>query len=49
MKGFIIFVIVVLIGYGFIQWTQTIKTNTDFAEKVDHQGSDTEIEHVVSG
>ena len=37
MKGFIIVVLVVVIGYGFVQWVQVFKANNDFAEKVDHQ------------
>ena len=37
MKGFIIIVIVVLIGYGFVQGLQVFKANGDFAERVDHE------------
>jgi hypothetical protein len=37
MKGFIIIVIVVLIGYGFVQGLQVFKANGDFAEQVDHE------------
>jgi hypothetical protein len=37
MKGLIIAVLVVVIGYGFVQWVEIFKTNTDFAERVDRQ------------
>jgi hypothetical protein len=37
MKGFIVIVIVVLIGYGFVQGLQIFKANGDFAEQVDHE------------
>jgi hypothetical protein len=37
MKGFIIIVIVVVIGYGFVQGLQVFKANGDFAEQVDHE------------
>jgi hypothetical protein len=37
MKGFIIIVIVVLVGYGFVQGLQIFKANGDFAEQVDHE------------
>lgn len=37
MKGLIIAVIVVAIGYGAVQWMEMLKANNDFAEKVDQQ------------
>jgi hypothetical protein len=37
MKGFIIIVIVVLVGYGFVQGLQIFKANGDFAERVDQE------------
>ncbi len=37
MKGFLIVVIVVLIGYGFVQSLHALKAKSDFAERVDHQ------------
>ena len=37
MKGFIIAVIVLAIGYGAVQWMEIFKANSDFAEKVDGQ------------
>jgi hypothetical protein len=41
MKGFIIIVVVLVIGYGFVQGLQVFKANGDFAEQVDH-----ELDHV---
>ena len=37
MKGLLIVVIVVLIGYGFVQSLHALKAKSDFAERVDHQ------------
>jgi ABC-type molybdate transport system ATPase subunit len=37
MKGIIIAVILLAIGYGFVQWVEIFKANADFAEKVDGQ------------
>jgi hypothetical protein len=37
MKGFIIVVLVVVIGYGVVQWMEVFKANSDFGERVDHQ------------
>ena len=37
MKGVIIVVVVVVIGYGLVQWMEIFKANSDFGEKVDHQ------------
>jgi hypothetical protein len=37
MKGLIIAVVVVAIGYGVVQWMEVFKANSDFAEKVDGQ------------
>ena len=37
MKGVIIAVVVVVIGYGMVQWMENLKAKTDFDERVDHQ------------
>ncbi len=37
MKGFIIVVVVVVLGYGMVQWMHNFKANGDFAERVDRQ------------
>ena len=37
MKGFIIAVVVVVIGYGIVQWMEIFKANSDFGERVDRQ------------
>ena len=37
MKGFIIAVVVVVIGYGVVQWMEVFKANSDFGERVDRQ------------
>ncbi|MGO9610750.1 MAG: hypothetical protein ACLPT4_14035 [Verrucomicrobiia bacterium] len=37
MKGFIIAVVVVVIGYGAVQWMEVFKANSDFSERVDRQ------------
>jgi hypothetical protein len=37
MRGAIIAVVVVVIGYGLVQWMEIFKANSDFGEKVDHQ------------
>ena len=37
MKGLIIVVVVLAIGYGAVQWMEVFKANSDFGEKVDHQ------------
>ncbi len=37
MKGFILTVLVVVIGYGFVQWVEIFKANTDFAGRVGAQ------------
>ena len=37
MKGLIIAVVVVAIGYGLVQWMEIFKANSDFADKLDHQ------------
>jgi hypothetical protein len=37
MKGLIIGVVVVVLGYGMVQWMNNFKANTDFAARVDGQ------------
>ena len=37
MKGVIILVVVLAIGYGFIQATKIFKVKSDFAERVQHE------------
>jgi hypothetical protein len=37
MKGFIIAVVVVVIGYGVVRWMDVFKANTDFSDRVAHQ------------
>jgi hypothetical protein len=37
MKGIIIAVVVVLIGYGIVQWMEIFKTNIDFNDRVARQ------------
>jgi hypothetical protein len=37
MKGVIIAVVVVVIGYGMVQWMEIFKANSDFGDKVERQ------------
>ena len=37
MKSLIVIVIIVVIGYGFVQGLHALKSKSDFAERVDHQ------------
>jgi ABC-type molybdate transport system ATPase subunit len=37
MKGLVIAVVVVVLGYGLVQWMEIFKANTDFAARVDRQ------------
>ncbi len=37
MKGLVIVVVVVVLGYGLVQWMEVFKANTDFAARVDRQ------------
>jgi hypothetical protein len=37
MKGIIIAVVVVIVGYGFVQWVEIFKTNIDFNDRVARQ------------
>jgi hypothetical protein len=37
MKGLVIVVVVVVLGYGMVQWMGIFKANTDFAARVDRQ------------
>jgi hypothetical protein len=37
MKGFIIAVLVIVVGYGFVRWVEVFKANADFSDRVAHQ------------